>query len=112
MRERLAFDYITQPDGFAFVIGYLDADGGFAGHAFDEDRLGSHGKAEIVRQAGDSGILDAGIRAKLECGYDRAGIDLRDLAIDTELRAFLYQGAGLVAESLLADDSDLVGAVE
>ena len=72
----------------------LDADGGFAGHALDEDGFGGHGEAEVVGEAGDAGVLDAGVGAELEGGDDGAGIDLRDLAVDAELGALLDQDAG------------------
>ena len=112
LRERLALDHVAQPDGLAVVVGDLDADGGFAGHALDQDGLGGHGEAEVVGETGDARVLDAGVGTELEGGDDGAGIDLRDLAIDAELGALLHQGAGFVAQGLLADDGGFVGAVE
>jgi len=53
-------------DGLALVVGNLDADGAFAGHALDEDALRAHGQAEIVGEAGDAGILDAGFGLEFE----------------------------------------------
>ena len=88
MCEGLALDDVAQPDGFAVVIGDLDADGGFAGHALDQDGFGGHGEAEIVGEAGDAGVLDAGVGAELERGDDGAGIDLDDLSVDAELGTF------------------------
>ncbi len=110
--EGLALDDVAQPDGFAVVVGHLDADGGFAGHALDEDGFGGHGEAEVVGQAGDAGVLDAGVGAELERGDDGAGIDLGDLAVDAELGAFLDQDPGFFAESFFADDGVLLGLVE
>ena len=46
--EGFALDDVAEPDGFAVAVGDLDADGGFAGHALDEDGLGGHGEAEVV----------------------------------------------------------------
>ncbi len=112
LREGLALDDVAQPDGLAFVVGDLDADGGFAGHALDEDGLGGHGEAEVVGEAGDAGVFDAGVGAELEGGDDGAGVDLGDLAVDAELGALGDEGAGLFAQGLFADDGGLVGAVE
>ena len=94
------------------VVGDLDADGAFAGHALDEDGLGGHGEAEIVGEAGDAGDLDAGLGPELEGGDDGAGVDLSDLAVDAELGALFDEDAGLFAQCLLADDGLLVVAVE
>ncbi len=110
--ERLGLDHIAQPDGLALVVGDLDPDGGFAGHALDEDGFGGHGEAEIVCETSDAGVLDAGVGVELECGDDGAGVDLGDLSVDAELGALLDEGAGFGAQGLLADDGDLVGAVE
>ena len=110
--EGLALDYVAQPDGLAAVVRHLDADGGFAGHALDEDRFGGHGEAEVVGQACDAGVLDAGVGVELECGDDGAGVDLSDLAVDAELGALLDEGAGFGAQGFFADDGNLVGAVE
>ena len=99
--EGFALDDVAQPDGFALVVGDLDADGGFAGHALDEDGFGGHGEAEIVGEAGDAGVFDAGVGAELEGGDDGAGVDLRDLAVDAELGALCDEGAGFVAQGLL-----------
>ena len=64
-------------DGFAFVVGDLDADGAFAGHAFDEDAFGAHGEAEVFGEAGDAAVLDAGFGLELVGRDHGAGIDLR-----------------------------------
>ena len=114
LREALALDYVAEPDGLALGVRDLDADGALAGHAFDEDGFGGHGEAEIVGETGDAGDLDAGLGAELEGGDDGAGIDLRDLAVDGELRAFFDEHAGLFAQGLLAHDGLLVtdGAVK
>ncbi len=106
--KRFALDDVAQPDGFALVVGDLDADGGFAGHALDEDGLGGHGEAEVVGEAGDAGVLDAGVGAELEGGDDGAGVDLGDLAVDAELGAFFDEDAGFFAEGLFADDGVLL----
>ena len=74
----LRLDDLAQPDGFAFVVRHLDADRGLAGHALDEDALGAQRQAEIVGEAGDAAVLDAGFGLELEGRDHRAGIDLRD----------------------------------
>ena len=68
-------------------FGHLDADGGLAGHALDEDGLGGHRKTQIVGETRDAGDLDAGLGPELEGGDDGPGIDLRHLAVDAELGA-------------------------
>src|ERR1019366_2031860 len=112
LREGFGLDYVAEPDSFALVVGDLDADGGFAGHALDQDGFGSHGEAEVVGEAGDAGVFDAGVGAELECGDYGAGVDLRDLTVDAELGTLLDEYASLVAESLFADDGHLGGTVE
>ena len=46
--ESSGFDHLAQPDGFALVVGNLDADGRFAGHTLDEDALCAQGEAKVV----------------------------------------------------------------
>ena len=96
--------HVAQPDGFALVVRHLDADGALAGHALDEDALGAHGQAEIVGEAGDAAVLDAGFGLELEGGDHGAGIDLHDLAAHVELGAFFHQHAGFFAQFVFADD--------
>ena len=110
--EGFALDDVAEPDGFAGMVGDQDAAGGFAGHALDDDGFGGHGEAEVVGERGDAGVFDAGVGAEFEGGDNGAGVDLGDLAVDAELGALLDEGAGFVAEGLLADDGGLVGAVE
>ena len=87
----LRLDHLAQPDGFALVVRHLDADGRLAGHALDEDALGAQRQAEIVAQAGDAAVLDAGFGLELEGRDHRAGIDLHDLAAHVELAALFGQ---------------------
>src|SRR5260370_18924525 len=102
LREALALHYVAQPDGLAFAVRHLDADGALAGHTLDQDRLGRHRETEIVGKPGDAGDLDAGFGLELKRGDNRPGIDLRDLSIDVEFSTLLHQDAGLFAQSLLA----------
>ena len=88
--ERLALDDVAQPDRLAVVIRHLDSDRRFARHALNQDRLGRHREAQVVGQAGYSGVFDAGIRTELECRNHRPGIDLRHLPVDAELGALLH----------------------
>ena len=44
----LRLDHLAQPDGLALMVGNLDADGGFAGHALDQNAFGAQGEAEVV----------------------------------------------------------------
>src|SRR6202041_272050 len=92
--EGFGFDPVAEVDGFALVIGNLDADGAFAGHALDEDAFGAHGKAEVVCEAGDARVFDAGLGLELIRGDHGAGVDLDDLAADIELAAFLNEDFG------------------
>ena len=71
-----------------------------------------HGEAEIVGEAGDAAVLDAGFRAELEGGDDGAGIDLNDLAVDVELRAFFDEGLRGGAQLVFADGGGIVAAME
>ena len=100
--EGFALDHVAQVDGFALVVGHLDADGAFAGHALDEDAFGAHGEAEIVGQAGDARVFDAGFGLELVGGDHGAGIDLHDLAAHVELGAFFDEHLGFFAQFVLA----------
>ena len=74
-----------------FGIRNLDADRRLAGDAFDQHRLGLHGEAQIVGQAGHLAVLHAGVRLELERRDDRPGMDLDDRALDGELAALLLE---------------------
>jgi hypothetical protein len=50
--------------------------------------LGAHGEAEVVGEAGDAAVFDAGFGLELVGGDHGAGIDLDHLAADVELGAF------------------------
>ena len=101
--EGLGLDDVAQMDGLALVVGHLDADGVFAGHALDENAFGAHGEAEVVGQAGDARVFDAGLGLELVGGDHGAGIDLDDLAAHVELGAFFDQHAGFFAQFVFAD---------
>ena len=94
--------HVAEVDGFALVVGHLDADGAFAGHALDEDAFGAHGEAEVVGEAGDARVFDAGLGLELVGGDHGAGIDLHDLATDIELGAFFDEDLGFFAEFVFA----------
>ena len=104
--------HVAQVDGFALVVGHLDADGALAGHALDENALGAHGEAEIVGEAGDARVLDAGLGLELVGGDHGAGIDLHDLAAHVELGAFLDQHVGFFAQLVFADGLRAFAGVE
>ncbi len=95
-------DHVAQVDGFALVVGHLDADGALAGHALDEDAFGAHGEAEIFGKAGDAAVFHAGLGLELVGGDHGAGIDLHHLAAHVELGAFLHQHARLFAQLVFA----------
>ena len=52
-------EHLAQRDLLARVVGNLDADGGLAGDAIDEDRVGLHRQAEVVGEPGDLRVLHA-----------------------------------------------------
>ena len=107
-----ALHHLAQPDGFALFVGNLDADGGFSGHALDQDALGAHGEAEVVLQVDDAAVLDARLGLELEGGDDRAGIDLHHRAQDAELFALLGQGQGQLLQLLLVVGHARLGTVQ
>ena len=112
LAKRFRLDHVAQVDGVAVVVGHLDADVAGARHAFDEDAFGAHGKAEIVAQAGYAAVFDAGVGLEFVGGDHGAGVDLDHLAIDFELRAFLDQLAGFLAQNILADGQRLFAFME
>ena len=111
-QKLLRLDHLAQPDGFALVIRHLDADSRLAGHALDQDALGAQRQAEIVAQAGDAAVLDAGFGLELEGGDHRAGIDLHHRAAHVELAALFLQHLRQVLQLLLVDGAVLVGAMQ
>ena len=108
----LRLDDLAQPDGLALMVGHLDADRRLAGHALDQDALGAQGQAEVVAQAGDAAVLDAGLGLELEGGDDGAGIDLHHLAADVELGALFRQHLRQVLQLYFVDGAVLVGTVQ
>ena len=65
-------------------------------------------QAEIVAQAGNAAVLDAGLGLHLKRGDHRARVDLRDLAAHVELGAFLGQHARQALQFVFID-SELFG---
>ena len=99
----LRFEQLAQRNRLAGVVRNLDADGGLAGNAIDQHRLGLHREAEIVGEAGDLGVLHAGVRLELERGDDRARVNLHDAALDRELAALLLEQPRAVHQLALVD---------
>ena len=97
-----ALDDVAQVNGFALVVGHLDADRALAGHALDQNAFGAHGEAKIVGQPGDARVFHAGLGLELKCRDHGAGIDLHNLAAHIELCAFFNQDLGLFAQLVFA----------
>src|SRR5208282_771834 len=83
-----------------------------AGHALDQDALSAQGEAEIVGEADDAAVFDAGFGLEFEGGDDRAGVDLRDLPEDFEFRVLCGQNLGDDLELVFVYGLLLVGTVE
>jgi hypothetical protein len=60
----------------------------FARHALDQNALGFQRQAEIVGEIGDAAVLDSGFRLEFERRDHRAGIDLRDLPVNSNSAYF------------------------
>ena len=69
-------------------------------------------EAEIVAEADDAAVLDAGFGLEFEGGDDGAGVDLRDLAVDFEFRVLRGQNLGDNLELFFVDRLLLVGTVQ
>ena len=111
-KKLLRFDALAQPDGLALAVGDLNADGGLAGHALDEDAFGAQGETEVVAQAGDAAVLDAGLGLELEGGDHGAGVDLRHRAVHFELGTLGGEHGGQGLELIFVDRPLLVGTVQ
>src|SRR5208282_1738481 len=111
-QEFRRLDVLAQPDNFALAVRHLDADRAFAGHTFDQDAFGPQGEAEIVREADDAAVLDAGFGLEFESGDYRAGVDLRDLAKDFEFRVLRGQNLSDNLELFFVDGLLLVRTVQ
>ena len=61
----------AQGDDFASGVGDLDADGGFAGDAFDEDGFGLEAEAEVLMEGSDAAVFDAGFGFEFVSRDDR-----------------------------------------
>src|SRR6266566_94711 len=81
----------------------LDADGGLAGNALDQDGFGLQGQAQIFGEANNPAVLDAGFRLEFERGYDRAGVDLRDASLDVEFLALGFDGTRALLQFLFVE---------
>ena len=84
-------EQLAQRNLFAVRVGNLDADGGLAGNAIDQHRLGLHRQAEVVGEAGDLAVFHAGVGLELVGRDDRTRVDLHDRAFDRELAALLFE---------------------
>src|SRR5580700_5687946 len=82
----LRLDVLAQPDNFALAVRHLDADRALARHTFNQNALRAQRKTEIVGESDDAAVLDARFGLELESSYNRTRINLRDLAVDFELR--------------------------
>ena len=83
------------------LVRHFDADGRGAADALDADRLGLEGQSQIVAEVDDLGVLHAGGRLELERRHDRAGVIGRDLALDRELPAALFDEVADLEELLV-----------
>ncbi len=109
---RFRLEQLAHRDLLAVRIGDLDADGGLAGNAVDEDGLGLHGEAEVIGEPRDLAVLHAGVGLELVGRDDRAGVNLHHGALDRELAAFLLEVPGAVHELPLVDLLLAPGGVE
>ena len=116
LRRRAAVGFrleqLAQRNLLARAVGNLDADGGLAGNAVDQHRLGLHRETQVVGEAGDLRVLHAGVGLELERRHDRPGMDLHDRALDRELAAFLFEQARAVHQLALVDLALGLGRVE
>ena len=87
-------DHVAQCDGLAARDWALRFRRWISRDALDQNRFGAQREAKVFGKARDPAVLDSRFGLEFECGDDRAGIDLRDLAVDFEFRAFLLDGAG------------------
>ena len=91
------------------MVRHLNADRGLSRHALDQNALGAQRQAQVVTQAGDAAVLDAGFGLELERRDHRAGIDLHHLPADVELAALFRQHLRQVLQLEFVDGAVLVG---
>ena len=97
-------EQLAQRNLLARAVGNLDADGGLAGDAVDQHRLGLHREAQVVGEAGDLRVLHAGVGLELERRHDRARDESATTrALDRELAAFLLEQPRAVHQLALVD---------
>ncbi len=94
------------------AVGDFDADGRFPWNPVDANGFRLDAKAQIVYQAGNSGIFDAGVRLEFEGCHNRAGMDLRDAAVDVKFRAFFRYHARAFHEDRFVDREGVVRRTE
>ncbi len=89
-------------DGLALMVRHLDADRALAGHALDQDALGTHREAEVFGQAGNAAVFHAGFGLELIRRDHGPGIDLHHLAAHIELAALLHEDTRFFAQFVFA----------
>ena len=58
------FENGTQADNFAARVRHFNANGGFAGQAFDQNRFGLQAEAKIFHERGDAAVFHARFRGR------------------------------------------------
>src|ERR1019366_1422137 len=92
--ELIGFQQLAQGDQLAPGIGHLNAYGGLARDALDQNGLGMQAEAEVFAEADNPGVLDAGFGLELEGGDHGPGVDLHHVAEHVELFEFGLDAAG------------------
>ena len=110
--EGVGLEDLAQVDRLADLVRDLDADVALAADAVDADRLGLEGEGEVVGEADDLRVLDAGVGLELVGGDDRPGVDLLDRPHHAELAALRLEDAALLEQAVVVDRDAALGLVE
>ena len=110
--EGVRLEQLAEVDGVPLLVRDLDADVALPAHPVDADGLGLEGEREVVREAHDLRVLDAGVGLELVGGDHGPGVDLLHGAHDPELAALRLQDAALLEEAVVVDDDGPLRLVE
>ena len=112
LAEGVRLEHLAQVDDVPHLVRDLDAHVALAAHAVDADRLGLEGQGQVVGQADDLRVLDAGVGLELVGGDHRPGVDLLHRAQHAELAALGLEDPALLVQPLVVDADGRLGLVE
>ena len=110
--EGVGLEHLAQVDRLAHLVRDLDADVALAAHAVDADRLGLERQRQVVGEADDLRVLDAGVGLELVGGDHGPGVDLAHRAHHAELGRLQLQDLAALEQAVVVELRAALGLVE